>query len=136
MAIFDRMIEADAVVYASPLFCWGFTSQIKALIDRHFCLVKNYATSEHQSFLEGKTTALLVTCTGPVKNNADIIQVLFDRLNHFVKCNVVGKYVVPFCTTPDAMGHEAKEIVERMTKDILSDQKEFSNQGWPVYNTK
>jgi hypothetical protein len=34
------------------------------------------------------------------------------------------------------MGHEAKEIVERMTKDILSDQKEFSNQGWPVYNTK
>ena len=136
MAIFDRMIEADAVVYASPLFCWGFTSQIKALIDRHFCLVKNYATSEHKSFLEGKTTALLVTCTGPVKNNADIIQVLFDRLNRFVKCNVIGKYVVPFCTTPDAMGREAKQIVERMTKDILSDQKEFSNQGWPVYNTK
>ncbi|UCB50556.1 MAG: flavodoxin family protein [Deltaproteobacteria bacterium] len=136
MAIFDRMIEADAVVYASPLFCWGFTSQIKALIDRHFCLVKNYSTPEHKSFLEGKATALLVTCTGPVKNNADIIQVLFDRLSRFVKCNVIGKYVVPFCTTPDAMGSEAKEIIKRMTKDILSDRNEFSNQGWPVYNPK
>ena len=136
MAIFDRMIEADAVIYASPLFCWGFTSQIKALIDRHFCLVKNYATPEHKSFLEGKATALLVTCTGPVKNNADIIQVLFDRINRFVKCNVIGKYVVPFCTTPDAMGSEARKIAKRMARDILSEQNEFSNQGWPVYNLK
>lgn len=136
MGIFDRMIEADAVVYASPLFCWGFTSQIKALIDRHFCLVKNYATPKHKSFLEGKATALLVTCTGPVKNNADIIQVLFDRVNRFVKSNVTGKYVVPFCTTPDAMGSEAREIVKRMARDILSGQNENSNQGWPVYNLK
>lgn len=118
-AIFDRMIEADALVYSSPLFCWGFTSQMKTLIDRHFCLVKNYATPQHKSFLEGKATALLVTCTGPVKNNADIIQVLFDRLNRFVKCNVIGKYVVPFCTTPDLLGAEARETARKMAQDIL-----------------
>ena len=120
MATFDRMMESDTVVYASPLFCWGFTSQMKALIDRHLCLVKNYATREHKSFLEGKKTALLVTCTGPVKNNADIIQVLFDRVNRFVKCDVVGKYIVPFCTTPDALGNEAREVAKKMTGDILS----------------
>ncbi len=119
MAIFDRMIEAEAVVYASPLFCWGFTSQMKALIDRHFCLVKNYFTPEHKSFLENKATALLVTCTGPIKNNADLIQVLFDRLNRFVKCNMVGKYIVPFCTKPDALGSEARETAKKMAEDIL-----------------
>jgi hypothetical protein len=93
---------------------------MKTLIDRHFCLVKNYATPEHKSFLEGKTTALLVTCTGPVKNNADIIQVLFDRVNRFVKSNVIGKYIVPFCTTPDALGNEAREAAKKMAIDILS----------------
>jgi len=119
MAVFDRMIEADVLVYASPLFCWGFTSQMKAFIDRHFCLVKNYFTPEHRSFLEGKATVLLVTCTGPVKNNADLIQVLFDRVNRFVKCNVLGKYIVPFCTRPDALGHEAKQVVEKMLRAVL-----------------
>ena len=118
MAIFDRMMDSDAVVYASPLFCWGFTSHMKALIDRHLCLVKNYATPEHKSFLEGKTTALLVTCTGPVNNNADIIQVLFDRVNRFVKCHVVGKYIVPFCTTSDALGNEAREVEMKIVQDI------------------
>ena len=56
----------------------------------------------------------------PIENNADIIQVLFDRLNDYGKLKVVGKYIVPSCTTPDAMGHEAKEIVDEMRRDILS----------------
>ena len=64
MGIFERMISTDAVVYASPLYCWGFSSQMKALIDRHFCLVKGYANPDYKSFAEGKLTALLVTCAG------------------------------------------------------------------------
>ena len=31
VAIFENMMSADAVVYASPLYCWGFSSQMKAL---------------------------------------------------------------------------------------------------------
>ena len=120
IGIFERMMSGDAVVYASPLYCWGFSSQMKALIDRHFCLVKGYGTPDYKSFAEGKLTALLVTCAGPVENNADIIQVLFDRLNDYGKLKVVGKYIVPSCTTPDAMGHEAKEIVDEMRRDILA----------------
>lgn len=119
--IFNHMIDADAVVYASPLFCWGFSSQMKALIDRHFCLVKNYFTKKHKSFIEGKKTALLVTCTGPEKNNGDIIQVLFERLNAFVKCKAVGKYVVPFCSSPDAMGNEEREIAKKIAREITKE---------------
>ena len=29
LTIFEKMIQADAIVYASPLYCWSFTSQIK-----------------------------------------------------------------------------------------------------------
>jgi multimeric flavodoxin WrbA len=114
MEIFDRMVTADKVVYASPLYCWGFSSQMKALIDRHFCLVKGYGTPEYKSFLDGKPMALLVTCAGPIEGNADLIQALFDRINDYGKSKVIGKYVIPFCTTPDAMGNEAKAIMEEL----------------------
>jgi multimeric flavodoxin WrbA len=118
LAIFERMMGAEAVVYASPLYCWGFTSQIKALIDRHFCLVTGYGTPDYKSLVEGKRTALLVSCAGPIENNADLIQGVFDRINGYANCSMVGKYVVPFCTTPDAMGAQAGEIADRMARDI------------------
>ena len=34
VVVFERMMAADAVIYSSPLYCWDFSSQMKALIDR------------------------------------------------------------------------------------------------------
>ena len=117
--IFERMIQADVVVYASPLYCWGFSSQIKALIDRHVCLVSGYGTPEHRYLIEGKKTALLVTCAGPVDNNTEFIQGIFDKLNEYTMSEVAGKYIVPFCTIPGEIGDDAKEIVAGMAKDLV-----------------
>jgi multimeric flavodoxin WrbA len=118
VSIFERMMESDVVVYASGLYCWDFTSQMKALLDRHFCLVTGYGTPDYKSLLDGKRAALLVTCGGPVEDNADLIQTMFDRMVDYCKGNVIGKYIVPNCTTPDAIGSEVAKIVERMAVDI------------------
>jgi len=118
VSIFERVMSSDAVVYASPLYGWSFPSQMKALLDRHLCLVTGYGTQDYKSLVEGKRSALLVTCAGPVEDNADLIQTIFERMNDFCKCNVIGKYIVPFCTTPDAISSEAKEIAERMAADV------------------
>jgi len=37
--------------------------------------------------------------------------------------DAIGKYVVPFCTTPDSIGDEAMEIVKKMTGDIVAAQR-------------
>jgi len=123
VSIFERMIGSDAVIYAAPLYCWGFPSQMKALIDRSFCLATGYGTADYKSLLEGKNTALLVTCGGPIENNADLIQTMFDRINDYGQCNVIGKYVVPFCTTPDSIGAEAMKIAKKMAEDITGTQQ-------------
>ena len=117
--IFKRMMNADAVLLATPLYCWCFPSQAKALIDRMFCLATGYGTPDYQSLLKGKRVALLVTCGGPVAENADLIKVVFSRMSNYVQCKVVGHYVVPFCTTPDAIGSEAAAIVKKMARDIV-----------------
>lgn len=118
MSLFERMMGADVVIYSSPLYCWGFSAQMKALIDRHFCLVKNYGSPDFKSFIKGKRTALLVTCGGPIEDNADLIRELFNRLNLYAKSDVIGKYILPFCTTPDELGEEAAEIAKKMAGDI------------------
>lgn len=120
--IFERIIASEAVVYATPLYTYGFTAQMKALIDRQYCLVTGYGSPEYTSLLKGKRTALLVTCGGPIEGNADLIQEAFEREGQYQQWNIVGKYVVPFCSTPDALGDKAMETAKQMTRDIVGGQ--------------
>lgn len=120
LSVFERMMAADAVVYASPLYCWDFTAQMKALIDRHFCLVTGYGTPDYRSLVNDKPAALLVTCAGPVEGNADVIQTVFDRVCHFAKARAVNKTILPFCTTPDALGEEARAAARKLAGDLIN----------------
>jgi multimeric flavodoxin WrbA len=119
VGIFKRMIASDAIVYATPLYTYGFTSQMKALVDRQNCLVTGYGGPEYTPLLGGKRIALLVTCGGPVEENADLIQEAFDRESEYQAWDVVGKYVVPFCSTPDELGDRAMETAKQMAGDIV-----------------
>ena len=119
LTIFEKMIQADVIVYASPLYCWSFTSQIKPLIDRHFCLVSGDGTPDHDSLLEGKPAALLVTCAGPIEGNCDAIQGIFAGFADYLKLASKGNYILPFSTTPDAIGDEGVELAENLAKVII-----------------
>ncbi|MBT4290295.1 MAG: flavodoxin family protein [Deltaproteobacteria bacterium] len=122
LSLFDRMISADAIVYATPLYWWGFTAQLKTLIDRQYCLSKNDDTLEFKSFLKGKPEALLVTCADSIENNADLIPVMFQRKCDYTASIAIGKYILPSCTSPDEMGEDANKIAEKMAQDILGTQ--------------
>lgn len=117
-AIFDRLLESDLIVYATPLYVWGFTAQMKALLDRHYCLTKWVDGRVANALLRGKRAALLVTCGDAAEGNADLIQGIFDREMRYLGCQVVGKYVVDNCTTPDKLGSRAVDVAESMWRDI------------------
>lgn len=112
------MIHADAIVYASPLYCWSFISQIKPLIDRHLCLVSDYGTPEHDCLISGKPAALLVTCAGPVEGNCDALQGIFAGICDYVQLRSKGTFILPFCTTPDAIGADGAELAGNLAKAI------------------
>jgi multimeric flavodoxin WrbA len=123
VGLLERLMAADFVLYSSPLYCWGFTSQIKSFIDRHYCMVKGYGTPNCKSLLEGKPIALLVTCGGPIENNADLIQEMFERFSSYGQCKVVGKYIVPFSMDPVAFPAQGMETAKTMAADILASMK-------------
>lgn len=117
-ALLQRLLAADAVIYATPLYCWGFSAQLKAFIDRHFALVSDVGGPDWKALVRGKPMALLVTCAGPEADNADLIQVAFERMGRYLKTRIVGSYVVPFCTSPDRLGAEARAVAERLATDL------------------
>lgn len=118
MDLLERIMAADAIIYATPLYGWSYSAQMKMLIDRHFCLSKWDAPDAPLSLIAGKRAALLVTCADPVENNADLLPILFQRQMDCSHCDVVGIYVVPNCTTPDKLGEEARRVAKEMAQAI------------------
>lgn len=109
--IFAQMFAADAIVYATPLYSFDFTAQMKPFVDRHMSLIK-------KPLLEGKRTALLVTCAGPEEGNADLIKQVFQRCfdgahGGMVNTDMLGTYVVPYSGTDD-FNERAEALTERM----------------------
>ncbi|MFA6448803.1 MAG: flavodoxin family protein [bacterium] len=116
--IFDAMIGSDALVYATPLYCWCFSGQMKILLDRHVSLVTGYGTASHKSLIEGRKAALLVTCEDKAEGNADLIQTVFDRMSGYTKVNITGKYIMPDCTTPEKVAAKAARTGRKMAVDF------------------
>jgi multimeric flavodoxin WrbA len=117
--LLERILAADLVVYACPVYCWAFPAQLKALMDRHYCLVKWQGGEAVATLMAGKRAALLVTCGGDAADNADLIQVMFEREMAYVRGQVVGQYVVANCTTPAELGERGVETARRMAREII-----------------
>ena len=88
-------------------------------MDRHYCLVKWQDDEFVAALISGKRAALLVTCGGDADDNADLIQVMFDRETTYVRSVVVGKYVVANCITPAELGERGVEMVQRMARELV-----------------
>lgn len=119
--ILDEILGADAIVYATPLYMWGIASDLRALMERHFCLVKTYGSPAKKSLVKGKRVAMLVTATGPVENNADAIQTVFDRFASYCECEVAGKFVLPGCGFTQAPGEDAGRLAARIAEALTAE---------------
>ena len=79
-AVLAKIVAADVVLMATPLYGHCFTAQMKCLDDRMSALVK-WVGGEHPhvvSALKDKPMGLAVTCGGPSAGNADLLLALFD----------------------------------------------------------
>jgi len=114
--VLERMLAADAILFATPLYMWSYAGQLKPLLDRTLCLAREYGTPQHRSFVDGKRTALLVSCGGGIEGNADAVQLVFPRLADYLRLDDRGVWVFPNCTEPKRLpnthGNKARELAE------------------------
>lgn len=113
------IVRSDVVVYASPVYVWDFSAQMKALMDRHCCFVKWKQDPGTRFLLQGKPALLLTTCGGDADTNADLIREIFTREMNYLHCRIIGIYNVPNCTIPSALGEDVQKTAQCMADDVL-----------------
>lgn len=124
--LLEEILDADVVIYGSPLYGHTFTPELNALMNRHFAFLKYEENDdpwspnriEPFSLVEGKEVGLVVTCQGPIENNAELLLMQFDRFCAPLQLNPFGKYVFPWAPADQEERNWDAAGVERVTDDI------------------
>lgn len=106
--VVDKMVDADVILFASPIYFWSVTSQMKAVIDRCFALYTNYHKPEHNSLLKGKGIALLTTGGGVYDGNAELIGTAFKNFSKALMMRNTGELFIGSFSSPEKMAEEIK----------------------------
>ena len=78
--IFDKILAADVLVFATPIYSWYCTAPMKALMDRLvYGMNKYYGDERGPALWKGKPAALIMTCGYPPEKGADVFEAGFRR---------------------------------------------------------
>ncbi len=119
IGIMEQMISSDVVLFASPIYFWGFSAQMKALIDRCYSLVTNYHKPGHTSLMEGKRIGLLVTGMDAYEENAEGMFTVFDRIADYLLARKSGELYVGGCSTPAELSEEIKNKALELVRSLV-----------------
>lgn len=118
--VMEQMIASDVVLYASPIYFWGFSTQIKALIDRGYSLVTEYHKPGHTSLMKGKRIGLLVTGADAYEGNAESMFITFDRIVDFLLAKKTGDLYVGECSVPDQMPDTIRNRAVELARSLVA----------------
>lgn len=103
--LLQKIIDADVVIYGSPLYGHAFSGQLKCFLDRHVSLFKflegENLSVDHMtihSLIAEKPLGLIVSCQGPIENNTELIQMQFDVFCKSARAHSLGAHIFPFET--------------------------------------
>ncbi len=105
--LYDKMLAADLIVFASPVFCWGVTAQLKAIWDRLYATLK-FEQDPYTSLLAGKAAAMIVTAGGDVDDGATAAEEGFTKLFEFARGKIAGTLLAPSLKQPEDTASDAK----------------------------
>ncbi len=119
LEILEKMTQADVCIFASPLYFWGVSAQLKSVIDRTYSFYVDAHQPGHASLVDGQRQALLMTGAGPEENNAEGAITAFGRMQAYHKAINAGELFVGKCTTPADMDDSIKEQAVAFAKKII-----------------
>lgn len=103
---YSRLISADVLVFATPIYWWNVSAQLKLFIDRMYALLKD----DDVSNFEGKKVILIMTYQGERPNSGPkIVEKIFEDMCKYLKMNLVISLGV---CTGDSIKGEIEEALE------------------------
>ena len=68
----------------------------------------------------GKRSGLIVSCMGPIENNADLVRGIYKRFADYEQLAPVGNLIVPNCTEPDQLPGAVKEQAKAFAQKLAA----------------
>ncbi len=87
--IAPAILEADAVVFATPVYWYSIPAQIKGVIDRIYSLVVGGKD------IAGKECAMIVCCEEEDRSVMDGVRIPLERSAALLKWTMVGEVLIP-----------------------------------------
>ena len=88
--IAPHILDADAIVYAMPVYWYSIPAQIKNVIDRVF----SFCVAEKKA-IYGKKMGLICCCEEKDVNVMDGVKIPMERTAALLKWEVVGEVLIP-----------------------------------------
>ncbi|MCS7181374.1 MAG: flavodoxin family protein [bacterium] len=92
--LYEKILNSDCIIIASPVFCWSFSWLIKSFIDRTFCFDKYNEDGTYISLVEGKKCGLILTSAGDEFEGPDLVVESYLRMVEYHKMEDIGRIVI------------------------------------------
>jgi multimeric flavodoxin WrbA len=93
--VLDRIAAADAIVLASPVYCWSISGCASAALDRFYSLFK-----ENRSLVKGKKIAGVFSAAGDAFDGMDLCVEMLKRIAEYGGAEYEGTLCADWCGTP------------------------------------
>jgi len=125
-SIYPKILRSDALVFATPIFCWGPSAQLKAVWDRFYGLCK-FGESSYDSLIEGKASALVTTAGGDASDGTNLTAQSYRKLADFMRMRRCGELKLTGVGSPDDT---------RADKALRARARRFGGRLWQRLNER
>ena len=81
--VIDKIEAADVIIFATPVYWWGMSAQLKLIVDKFYC---------KQGLLKGKKIGVIAIGASPVSNvQYELIHSQFDCIAKYLGADIFMK---------------------------------------------
>ena len=105
-----HLLEADAVVFVSPIYYFDFNAQLKAVIDRFY--------ANNEALMGKKKVVFLTAMADEDQKTASGANASFDLMADYLGWEIVGRLNVGGCSTADDLHEEDLTAAYELGKNL------------------
>ena len=109
------VMESDLIVYATPIYWFGPSSQLKLAMDRFIA----FMDPDYQSRIAGKKAMTLITCADGNKSTCQPALDMFKKTFDLLKLDYVGGVEATSCTGTGSVKEADKEKTRKLAGKAL-----------------
>ncbi len=109
------ILESDLIVYATPIYWFGPSGQLKLVMDRSMA----FMDEEYKSRIEGKKAITLITFADKTMDTCEPALDMFRKTFDLLKLDWVGSVEAPGCTEKGVVGVEYMERAGKLAQSII-----------------